>query len=162
MGTCTIQNMVLITGSSIPLSIEIIAYVCLAIGFACALYIIYDIWVRRHYQMMSIMNVVWPITAWYLGPLALWLYWHIGHLDTRNHRKRLKEWIICQNYLRVVILYQRTTTIGEENHFGNRYSSLLPTVAPGEGQKLWVFDLLLKAWNPEVAALCRQSDKLNV
>lgn len=70
MGISTIQNMVLITGSSMPPSIEIIAYVYLAIGFACALYIIYDIWVRRHYQMMSIMNVVWPITAWYLGPLA--------------------------------------------------------------------------------------------
>lgn len=87
MGTRTIQNMGLITGSSIPLSIEIIAYVYLAIGFACALYIIYDIWVRRHYQMMSIMNVVWPITAWYLGPLALWSYWHIGHLSTKNQRE---------------------------------------------------------------------------
>jgi hypothetical protein len=78
--------MVLITGSSIPLSIEIIAYVYLAIGFACALYIIYDIWVRRHYQMMSIMNVVWPITGWYLGPLALWLYWIQGikESDSRN------------------------------------------------------------------------------
>ncbi len=88
MGTSTIQNMVLITGSSIPLSIEIIAYVYLAIGFACALYIIYDIWLRRHYQMMSIMNVVWPITAWYLGPLALWSYWH---LDTRNQRQKATQ-----------------------------------------------------------------------
>lgn len=72
--TCTIQGMVLITGSSIPISIEIFAYVYLAIGSASALYIIYDICIRRHYQMMSIMNVVWPITAWYLGPLALWSY----------------------------------------------------------------------------------------
>src|SRR3989442_2404088 len=30
---------------------------------------------------MRIMNIVWPITAWYLGPLALWTYWHIGHLN---------------------------------------------------------------------------------
>jgi hypothetical protein len=30
---------------------------------------------------MLIMNIVWPITAWYLGPLALWTYWHIGHLN---------------------------------------------------------------------------------
>ena len=27
------------------------------------------------------MNIVWPFTAWYLGPLALWTYWHIGHLN---------------------------------------------------------------------------------
>jgi hypothetical protein len=72
--TCTIQTMVLITGSSIPISIEIIAYVYLAIGFVSALYIIYDICLRRHYQMMSIINVLWLITAWYLGPLALWSY----------------------------------------------------------------------------------------
>jgi hypothetical protein len=26
-------------------------------------------------------NAQWPITAWYLGPLALWTYWHIGHLN---------------------------------------------------------------------------------
>src|SRR5215469_15667985 len=80
--------MVLITGSSIPISIEIIAYVYLAIGFVSALYIVYDICIRRHYQMMSIMNVVWPITAWYLGPLALWSYWHIGHLNTKIQREK--------------------------------------------------------------------------
>jgi hypothetical protein len=49
--------MVLITGSSMPISIEIIAYVYLAIGFASALYIVYDICIRRHYQMMLIENV---------------------------------------------------------------------------------------------------------
>lgn len=69
---------------SIPLTIQIIAYLYLGIGFASSAYIIYDITTRRHYQMMSIMNVVWPITAWYLGPLALWTYWHIGHLNTKN------------------------------------------------------------------------------
>ena len=83
--------MVLITGSSMPISIEIIAYVYLAIGFASALYIVYDICIRRHYQMMSIMNVVWPITAWYLGPLALWSYWHIGHLSTKIQREKATQ-----------------------------------------------------------------------
>jgi len=83
--------MVLITGSSIPISIEIFAYVYLAIGTASALYIIYDICIRRHCQMMSIMNVVWPITAWYLGPLALWSYWHIGHLDTKNQSEKTSQ-----------------------------------------------------------------------
>jgi hypothetical protein len=43
LDTCKIQTMVLITGSSIPISIEIIAYVYLAIGSASALYIVYDI-----------------------------------------------------------------------------------------------------------------------
>jgi hypothetical protein len=45
------------------------------------LYIVYDIARGHHRQNMPIMNIVWPITAWYLGPLALWTYWHIGHLN---------------------------------------------------------------------------------
>ena len=79
--------------STIPTWLEFLSYIYLVIGFASAIYIVYDIQSRGHRQNMKIMNVVWPITAWYLGPLALWTYWHIGHLnlisrlskDTKNN-----------------------------------------------------------------------------
>ncbi|HEY6883414.1 MAG TPA: hypothetical protein VI278_05180 [Nitrososphaeraceae archaeon] len=66
---------------TIPLWLQFLSYIYLVIGFASAIYIVYDIQTRGHRQNMKIMNVVWPITAWYLGPLALWAYWHIGHLN---------------------------------------------------------------------------------
>jgi hypothetical protein len=67
-----------VLGNSIPAWVQIVAYVYLSIGFASALYIVWDIMRQHHRQKMPIMNIVWPITAWYLGPLALWAYWHIG------------------------------------------------------------------------------------
>lgn len=33
----------------------------------------------RHPQKMMIMNFVWPITALYFGPFALWTYFAFGH-----------------------------------------------------------------------------------
>jgi hypothetical protein len=76
-----------IFGNSIPAWIQIVAYAYLSIGFASALYIIWDIMRRHHHQEMPVMNIVWPITAWYLGPLALWAYWHIGHLKIGSHSR---------------------------------------------------------------------------
>ena len=37
-------------------------------------------------QQMPIMNVVWPLTALYGGPLALLAYYKIGRLSTGNWR----------------------------------------------------------------------------
>lgn len=34
--------------------------------------------------MMPIMDVVWPITVFYLGPLGLWAYWHLGHSNLKK------------------------------------------------------------------------------
>jgi hypothetical protein len=39
-------------------------------------------------QKMAIMNVVWPLTALYAGPLALLAYYKIGRLSTRNSQER--------------------------------------------------------------------------
>jgi Domain of unknown function (DUF4396) len=38
----------------------------------------YDIGVRKRRQPMGVMNFVFPITALYFGPLALWFYWRWG------------------------------------------------------------------------------------
>jgi hypothetical protein len=34
--------------------------------------------ILQHRQKMAIMNVVWPVTALYFGPLALWMYFALG------------------------------------------------------------------------------------
>jgi hypothetical protein len=53
---------------------ELVAWAALGIGFACALVIVADIVLLGNRQHMAIMNLVYPLTALYLGPIALWLY----------------------------------------------------------------------------------------
>lgn len=53
-----------------------IAVVSLAVAFACAAIIAFDM--TRHPQKMAVMVPVWPITALYLGPVAVWAYWTMG------------------------------------------------------------------------------------
>ena len=40
---------------------------------------------------MWIMNVVWPITALWAGPVALWAYFRIGRLSTHQAMRETKE-----------------------------------------------------------------------
>ena len=63
---------------------EVVSWLALALGFASALVIVADIVVRGNWQHMAIMNPVWPISALYLGPLALRAYF------TRGRRMSLK------------------------------------------------------------------------
>src|SRR5437764_434233 len=56
----------------IPEWIQIVAWVWLAICFASALLILAQTVVKP--QKMWIMNLVWPVTALYMGPLAVYLY----------------------------------------------------------------------------------------
>jgi hypothetical protein len=62
----------------------------LIIAGVCFLMIIVDLW-TGHKQPMWIMNIVWPVTALYAGPLALWAYWRVGRVsspkENRNRRK---------------------------------------------------------------------------
>ncbi len=50
----------------------------LAIGF--------DLW--RHPQTMKVMNAVWPVTALYFGPFAVWAYWSMGRQTGGGHMHR--------------------------------------------------------------------------
>jgi Domain of unknown function (DUF4396) len=59
-----------------------IAWVSIAVAFACALWIAAD--ELRHPQAMAIMNVVWPVTALYLSVFALWGYSRIGRKKTKR------------------------------------------------------------------------------
>ena len=64
---------------------ELVAWAALGLGFASALVIAADIVVLGNRQHMAIMNPVWPISALYLGPVALWAYL------TRGRRMSLKQ-----------------------------------------------------------------------
>jgi hypothetical protein len=56
---------------------EVVARISLALGFVSAGIIAIDIALGRR-QMMAVMNLVWPITALYSGPLGLAAYFFVG------------------------------------------------------------------------------------
>jgi hypothetical protein len=63
----------------IPAWLHALAWAALALGCICALVAALDL--VRHPQTMWIMNLVWPITALFGGPLLLWLYFAHGRRD---------------------------------------------------------------------------------
>jgi hypothetical protein len=67
-----------------------VSVIALAIAALSALVIIFDI-VTGHSQHMWIMNLVWPITALWAGPIALWAYFRIGRLSTHQAMRETKE-----------------------------------------------------------------------
>lgn len=55
-----------------------LAWISLAVAFVCAAAILVDIYGRGHRQKMTVMEIVWPVTALYFGPLAVWMYLRHG------------------------------------------------------------------------------------
>lgn len=62
----------------VPDWLHILAIISLGLGGVCAVVIAVDL--ARHPQHMWIMNVVWPVTALFAGPLAIWGYVTYGRL----------------------------------------------------------------------------------
>jgi hypothetical protein len=60
--------------------------VALGLGFASALVIVADMVVLGNWQHMAIMDIAFPLTALYMGPIALWAYFARG---LRMSRKRM-------------------------------------------------------------------------
>ena len=60
----------------IPVWLHWLAIAALLFGAASALILLVD--VAHRPQHMGIMNVVWPVTGLYAGPLALWGYYRFG------------------------------------------------------------------------------------
>ncbi len=56
-----------------PTWIHVLAWTYLVVCFLSALAILLD-YLRGHRQRMGIMHVVWPVTAMYWGPVAVWMY----------------------------------------------------------------------------------------
>src|SRR5256712_8926644 len=69
-----------------PTWFELLAWVALGLGFASALVIVADVVVLGNWQHMAIMDLAFPLTALYMGPIALWAYFARGR---RMSRKRM-------------------------------------------------------------------------
>ena len=67
----------------LPEWLYLLAVVSLLLAGVCSLVIVFDIF-NGHRQQMWIMEVVWPVTALYAGPLALYAYFKLGRLATRK------------------------------------------------------------------------------
>lgn len=71
------------------------SWLSLAIGLACAGWIVFDVAGRGHRQAMPVMEAVWPLTALYSGPLGVWAYRRLGGSHAvrqpvdRGQRRRL-------------------------------------------------------------------------
>lgn len=72
-----------------PEWLTIVAISSLILAVLCSLVIVFDI-ARGHRQHMWIMNVVWPITPLYSGPVGLWAYFKIGRLATHQAMQAAK------------------------------------------------------------------------
>ena len=71
--------------------IEAVGWFSLSIAFASALVILYDVFVRGYRQKMAIMNLVYPITALYWGPVALWFYFAHGRRKSKPMIEEMGE-----------------------------------------------------------------------
>ena len=69
--------------------LTIIAMIALIVAALCALVIAWDL--TRHPQQMWIMNIVWPVTALYGGLVALWAYYRVGRLSSKERVQAAKE-----------------------------------------------------------------------
>ncbi len=65
-----------------PTWLTIIAWVSLALAFATAALILFDIYAHGYRQEMAVMEAVWPVTALYFGPLAWVGYRRWGRLTS--------------------------------------------------------------------------------
>lgn len=64
--------------------LTVVSWISLAVAFASAALILFDVFGRRYRQRMGIMEAVWPVTALYSGPLALLAYARWGRPASRR------------------------------------------------------------------------------
>src|SRR5438270_12731634 len=61
-----------------PTWLTVLAWISIATALVCAGLIVLDVFVRGYRQHIWIMNVVWPLTALYSGPLGWLAYRRLG------------------------------------------------------------------------------------
>lgn len=76
--------------AEIPDWLYLLSIIGLIAGGISALIIVFDI-LAGHRQHMWIMNLVWPITALWGGPVALWAYFKVGRLSTHRAMQAAKQ-----------------------------------------------------------------------
>lgn len=67
-----------------PEWIIIVSKISLIISYICTLVILFDI-SSGHFQRMRIMNIVWPVTTLYSGPVGLWFYFKVARLSQKEN-----------------------------------------------------------------------------
>jgi Domain of unknown function (DUF4396) len=70
-----------------PTWLTVVAWISLASTLVCAASIAVDIFVRGYRQHVWIMNLVWPLTALYSGPLGWLAYRRWGRLGSPRYRR---------------------------------------------------------------------------
>jgi hypothetical protein len=68
-----------------PIWLQITAIVALILAFLCMGIILVDL-LLGHPQKMWIMNIVWPVTALYFGPVAIWAYYRMGRPQAKGQK----------------------------------------------------------------------------
>jgi hypothetical protein len=72
-----------------PVWLSVTAWIWLGGAFITSGVILFDIFATGRRQQMGVMDAVYPITALYLGPFALLLYWRWGrNTEGLQHRGR--------------------------------------------------------------------------
>ena len=71
-----------------PTWLTVLAGISLASAFVCTGLIAADIFVRGYRQHVCIMDVVWPLTALYSGPLGWLAYRRWGRLNSPRYRQQ--------------------------------------------------------------------------
>src|SRR5689334_25133752 len=89
IGTRLAPHRPLMTGENLVEWLYAIAVISLVTAAVCASIMVLDL--SRHRQHMWIMNLVWPLTALYAGPLALWAYYRFGRLSKEKNVCELEE-----------------------------------------------------------------------
>lgn len=74
----------------IPSWLQALSVFSLTVAVLCTLIVVIDI-ARGNWQHMWIMDVVWPLTALYSGPLGLWAYFRMGSLSTHHAMMQAKD-----------------------------------------------------------------------
>jgi hypothetical protein len=133
--------------SPYPDWLRILSWAYLSVSFVCAALIIGD--ELRRPQKMMIMNFVWPITALYLGPAALWGYLRSGSkIAQLPHRQAQREVPAEPNALTREQVALATTHCGAGCALGDIVSewsvfAIALTFAGGEFPTRLTMDLLL-------------------
>jgi hypothetical protein len=70
-----------------PTWLTVLAWISIATAFVCTALIVVDLFVRGYRQRVWIMNVVWPLTAVYSGPLGWLAYRRWGRLNSPLYQR---------------------------------------------------------------------------
>jgi hypothetical protein len=71
-----------------PQWVTILGWSATGLGLIVLTLIVTDIYLRGHRQSSPAMGVIWPLTAIYAGPLALWMYYRWGRQSTAQRQQK--------------------------------------------------------------------------